>query len=167
MVRSIGGAAGALSLALLLVGGCSSDDVTPAGGAPAPISVDGSAAAPNASGPAAAAEEPAAAPVETTTAPQPGTGEGTGKPPSRPAGQTLPDVGAVRVGWVNATVTSAGGSCYSLKAADGETWSAYSKKAVPLNKGDKVRARLSPGKTPVDCGSGKPATLVRVLVNPK
>ncbi|MCO8277407.1 hypothetical protein M1L60_43200 [Actinoplanes sp. TRM 88003] len=164
MLRSIAGTAGTLSLALLLVGGCSKDDVKPAAGAPAPVSTDASAPAPDASAPTAGAT---GAPAETTTPPQPGTAEGTGRPPSRPGAPALPDVGAQRVGWVTATVTSAGGSCYELKAADGATWAAYSKKDVPVSRGDKVRVRLTPGKTPVDCGPGKPATLVRVLINPK
>ena len=43
-------------------------------------------------------------------------------------------------------------------------WSVYSKKAVPIAKGDHVQARITPGKTPVDCGSGKPAILDRVMI---
>ncbi|MCY1137392.1 hypothetical protein OWR29_05220 [Actinoplanes sp. Pm04-4] len=170
MLRSIAVTAGALSLALLLAGGCSSDDDKPAASAPAPVSADGSVGgsvpAPGASGPAAPLGSAPDAAAPGGQAAQPGTADSTAKP-SRPAGHDFPDVGAMRVGWVNATVTRAGGSCYGLKTADGETWAAYSKKAVPMDKGDKVRVRITPGKTPVDCGSGKPATLVRALINPK
>lgn len=181
MIKSIAGTAGALTLALLLVGGCSRDDdkagstALPAGSTP--LSTDGPISASSAPPPAPVDAPPGATPTTTTTtgAPAP-IGEGVPQgpdnkpqpPASRPANLKFPEPAEMRVGWLNATVTTGGsGPCYSLKSTDGDTWAVYSKTSVPLDKGDQVRARITPGKTAVSCGSGKPATLVRVLVNPR
>ncbi len=159
MLRSIAGTAGALSLALLVAGGCSRDDVTPAGTEVAPVAVPSASAgidpAPGASAPAGVADD---------TVPQPGEVETPMAPPSRAVNQPFPDPASALSGWTDATVTRGSGSCFGLQDADGVAWAVYSKKAVPLKKGDRVRARLTPGKTPVSCGEGKAATLERVLI---
>ncbi|MGK5680367.1 hypothetical protein [Actinoplanes sp. URMC 104] len=162
MLRSITGTAGALSLALLLAGGCSSDDDPAASGA-VPVSAGESAAAAASAGaqPTADATEPGSA---GSAAAQPGEAGTAETPPSRPAGHVLPNPDPANRGWITATVTGGSGKCWTFRSADGETWSVYSAKQVPLSKGDKVRARLTPGKTPVDCGSGKAATLGRLLI---
>ncbi|WP_250029192.1 hypothetical protein [Paractinoplanes maris] len=166
MLRSIAGTTAALSL-VLLAGGCSRDDEKEPAAAPAPVTSAGASAV--ASGAAVVPAAPdASEPAPTDSRGLPLSSDGSPPPPpSRPAGHKFPDAGTLRVGWIDATVTSGGGTCYSLKDADGEMWAVYSKKAVPLDDGDKVRARITPGKTPVDCGSGKPATLVRLLISPK
>ena len=172
-LKSIAGTAGALTLALLLVGGCARDRGDER---------SGSVSLPTASAPAGAIADPGATPP-APGAPLPGgtTSPGTdpgGTPPrdpgapepapSHPAGLPVPKPPAVRVGWMDATVATGGsGPCYKLKSAAGETWSVYSAKSVPMGEGDKVRARIRPGKTAVSCGTGKPGTLVRVLVNPR
>ncbi|WP_250002229.1 hypothetical protein [Actinoplanes sp. M2I2] len=165
MLRSITGTAGTLTLVLLLTAGCSGDDEPVAAGAPAPVAAEASAAAPAPSEAASPAPAPSGTAAPTDSRGLPLSSDGSPPPPpSRPAGHKFPDAGSLRVGWVDATVLDGGGNCYSLKDADGDTWAVYSKKDVPVDKGDKVRARITPGKTPVDCGSGKPATLVRVLI---
>ena len=74
----------------------------------------------------------------------------------------------MRVGWLTATVTTGGsGPCYTLKSSDGQTWAVYSAKAVPVGRGDRLRVRLTPGKTPVSCGKGNAATLERALISPR
>jgi hypothetical protein len=89
-------------------------------------------------------------------------------PATRPPDLAFPEPAEMRLGWLTATVTAGGsGPCYSLKASDGETWAVYSTKSVPMDDGDQVRVRITPGKTAVNCGSGKPATLVRALVKPR
>ncbi|MBU2667682.1 hypothetical protein KOI35_29640 [Actinoplanes bogorensis] len=161
MLRST---AGALMVALLLVGGCSrSSDETPAA-APVAAAPVASGAVPSAPGAVAPTDLPApdwtvppGQPVDSDSSPLP--------PPTRAPGVKAPNPADLRVGWLTATVTKGGsGPCYGVTAEDGVAWSLYSKKSVPLAKGDHVKARITPGKTPVDCGSGKPATLVRVLI---
>ncbi|MBL7260959.1 hypothetical protein [Paractinoplanes lichenicola] len=161
MVRSTAGVAGALTLALLMVGGCSRDDEPVAAGDSGVAPGVSASVAPGASQPTGGAPGdnpvPAGQPADSEASPLP--------PPSRPAGVTAPDLSSLRVGSITATVTKGGGGpCYGLKSADGVAWSVYSKKPVPLAKGDRVQARITPGKTPVDCGSGKPATLDRVMI---
>ncbi|GAB2613511.1 hypothetical protein Aab01nite_69740 [Paractinoplanes abujensis] len=162
MVRSTAGVAGALALALLLVGGCSRDGDDQAQAVGSGV-VPGSSAsvAPGAAQPADGTTggnpTPAGQPADSEASPLP--------PPSRPAGVAAPDLSALRVGSITATVTKGGsGPCYGLTSEDGVAWSVYSKKPVPIAKGDRVQARITPGKTPVDCGSGKPATLDRVMI---
>ena len=82
--------------------------------------------------------------------------------PSRPAGIPKPQLNR-NVGWVNATVTLGGsGPCYTLKGTDGVVYATYSGSGVQLPSGSRVRAQLTPGKTPVNCGSGQPARMDRV-----
>jgi len=83
--------------------------------------------------------------------------------PSRPAGLPTPDVHSLLNAWITATVTRGGsGPCFGLTAADGVTYATYSKLGITLTTGARVRARITPGATPVNCGSGKPARLVHV-----
>ncbi|GID30108.1 hypothetical protein [Paractinoplanes brasiliensis] len=156
MFRSTAGATGALVLVLLLVSGCSDDEPAAANG----IVLPGSApsAEPGATPPGAADNPvPAGQPADSEASPLP--------PPSRPAAIASPDLSALRVGSITATVTKGGGGpCYGLLSEDGVAWSVYSKKSVPIAKGDHVQARITPGKTPVDCGSGRPATLDRIMI---
>lgn len=158
MLRST---AGVLALALLLVGGCSddSDDPASANGSGVVPGADASVA-PSAPQPPGAVGDnpvPAGQPADSEASPLP--------PPSRPAGVAAPDLSSLRVGSITATVTKGGsGPCYGLLSEDGVAWSVYSKKPVPITKGDHVQARITPGKTPVDCGSGRSATLDRVMI---
>ncbi|MEV4351790.1 hypothetical protein AB0J83_45640 [Actinoplanes sp. NPDC049596] len=76
----------------------------------------------------------------------------------------MPDVSGNQPGWVNGTVTAASASCVTVKDGSGATWSLYSATAVPVGPGDQIRARVNPGPTKVNCGTGKPGTLVRALV---
>ena len=164
-LKSIAGSAGALLLAVLVLAGCSRDEAKPAPVDPAPVAAaDGSLPTPAAPLPTPVASAPGAAPSgipqDSNDSPLP--------PPTREPGHSLPDAGSLRVGWLTATVTSDGsGNCYSLKTTDGETWAVYAKKPVPMDQGDQVRVRITPGKTPVSCGKGKPATLVRALISPR
>ncbi|WP_127500122.1 hypothetical protein [Actinoplanes solisilvae] len=171
-LKYIAGTAGALSLALLLVGGCARDRGDERSGsaslptASAPVPIDGSTVNPGTD-----PGTPGIPPPASTTGPDSGGGyQDPGAPqptPSRPANITAPKV-PPRIGWTTATVTSGGsGPCYKLKSSDGETWAVYSKKSIPMGEGDKVRARITPGKTAVSCGTGKPGTLVRVLIDPR
>ncbi|MDY7085197.1 MAG: hypothetical protein SYR96_08845 [Actinomycetota bacterium] len=157
MFRSTAGATGALVLALLLVSGCSDDEPAAAND----IVLPGSApsAEPGATPSPGVADNPVPAgqPADSEASPLP--------PPSRPAAIASPDLSALRVGSINATVTKGGGGpCYGLLSEDGVAWSVYSKKSVPIAKGDHVQARITPGKTPMDCGSGRPATLDRIMI---
>jgi hypothetical protein len=160
-------AIGALSLTVLVLGGCSrGDSSTASSSSPTDSPVAAAAAsalpAPGSSGAAAPAEAAATAtqpapgsPVKTTP-PQP--------PPSRPAGVNLPDTSHLQPGWVIGTVTGASSSCLTVKTAEGVTWSLYSAKPVPANSGDEVRARVTPGAKKANCGTGKTGTLVRLLI---
>ena len=161
MFRSIAGTAGALSLTLLLVGGCSGDsDDEPTTAAPAastaPVAADGSAAASAGARPAPEASEAASTPRQLP----PGVTESQTPPP----GIKLPEL-QVRTGWITGKVTRGGsGPCYGITADDGEAYAVYSAKPAPLEVGTRVKARLTPGKTPRKCGSGTPATLARLLI---
>ncbi|GIE03580.1 hypothetical protein Adu01nite_49300 [Paractinoplanes durhamensis] len=83
--------------------------------------------------------------------------------PSRPAGHATPDIGALQVAWITATVTRGGsGPCYGLTTSAGVTYATYSTQGLKLTKGAQVRARITPGTIPADCGSGRTAKLERV-----
>ncbi|WP_433299897.1 hypothetical protein ACQP2F_01520 [Actinoplanes sp. CA-030573] len=97
---------------------------------------------------------PAAAPAHTPTR-RPGP-----VPPSR---RPTPPVEAVRAGWITATVTRGGsGPCFGFQATDGEAYAVYSSASLKLTAGERVRARITPGSTPVSCGTGRPARLEHV-----
>ena len=178
MLRSTAGTAAALSLALLLMGGCSrdSDDNDPAAAGPASVSagdpVPGASSSPDSlSSPGAPG----------SARPAPGTSDAAVEPdapreipdnavestvaPTQPSGRKLPQSRRAAAGWVNAKVTRGGdGPCYGVTTDDGKAYAVYAEDAASLAKGTRIRARLTPGRTPVNCGSGTPATVVRLLV---
>jgi hypothetical protein len=156
----------AVSLALLA--GCSHDKPEKSDIAAAPIARPGvgeSAPGPLPTGslpvetgvaPTTAAAPTAATAAPTTTRPR------VTATPSRPAAIPKPNIGSLQNAWITATVTRGGsGPCYTLTSTDGVTYAAYSTQGIKLANGDKVRARITPGKTPVDCGKGSPARLER------
>jgi hypothetical protein len=97
----------------------------------------------------------AGAAIVPTTAPTP-----TSPAPVPPNGRPAPPVEAVRNAWISATVTRGGsGPCFTLTGSDGKVYATYSAKALRLTTGARVRARITPGKTPVSCGTGSPARL--------
>ena len=175
MLRSTAGTAAALSLALLLTGACSrdGDDNDPAAAGPAPVSAGDPV--PGASG------LPVSPGAPNSTQPAPGTSDAAVEPdadrvipdnavestvePTQPSGRKLPQSRRAGAGWVNAKVTRGGdGPCYGVTTDDGKAYALYAQDAEPLPKGTRIRARLTPGRTPVNCGSGTPATVVRLLI---
>ena len=162
MLRSIAGTAGALSLTLLLLGGCSGDSddeaAGPAAATTAPVTTAGSAPASAGALPPPEASEAAQSPRQLP----PGVTESQSPPP----GIKPPNL-QVRVGWITGKVTRGGsGPCYGITADNGQAYAVYSAKPAPLEQGARVKARLTPGRTPKNCGSGTPATLVRLLIQP-
>ncbi|MEU4238882.1 hypothetical protein [Actinoplanes sp. NPDC026619] len=83
--------------------------------------------------------------------------------PSHPANLPTRNAAALQNAWITATVTRGGnGPCYTLTTSAGVTYSAYSTQGIQLADGAHVRARITPGTTPLNCGSGRPARLERV-----
>jgi hypothetical protein len=169
--RSIVAAVGVL--AAVVLSGCSSDDEPEAASpaAPAAAALPGSSAtaalpslpagvsaaptgdvgAPAAPGPAV--RHATSRPGTTVPAPQ---GTGAGKPP---AGGADP----LRSTWVTATVTRGGsGPCYGITTSDGVAWALYADEPLKLMTGTGIRTRVTPGKTPVDCGAGRTGRMGRV-----
>ena len=92
------------------------------------------------------------------------THRGTAQP-SRPAGRPLPRIDSVRVAWIQGTVTTgSSGPCYGIVTGGGVAYALYSSQGYRLTTGDQVRARITPGPTPVRCGTGRPGRLERLLV---
>lgn len=154
------GTAVVLPIAVLLAGGCSRDkeagDPPPAAAAPATTAA-GSSAAPPADAPPGATAAPKA-PAGTGKAPQRGaiTATAPGGPPGR---ESLP-INDLRPSWVVGVVTRGGsGPCYGLKGEDGVDYAVYSATSHKLNKGQRIRTKLTPGATPKSCGDGKAATM--------
>jgi hypothetical protein len=69
------------------------------------------------------------------------------------------------VAWLQATVSRGGsGPCYGVVTATGVGYALYSTQGFRLATGDRVRVRIIPGAIPVNCGSGRPARLERLLL---
>ena len=144
-------------LAVGLLAGCSHDADRPA----TPVSLPSAAPAP--SGTVDPPVPGAAATTAPATAPQATRTRRTASP-SRPGGRPAPPVEAKRNAWVTATVTRVAGSCYAITTADGVQWALYAAAGPDLTAGAHIRARLTPGRTKVDCGEGRPGTLERVQI---
>jgi hypothetical protein len=158
-----------LSIAVLSLAGCSHHSSHPdAAAAPAGLSSD-PAAAPGM--PAAGAATPSAgataAGVNATAGPDglPTANPAPATSPSRPGGRPAPPVLEVAPPWIQGKVSRGGsGPCYGFVTTDGVTYAVYSTTNFKLTNGQRIRARLTPGRTPVSCGAGKPARLVHLQI---
>jgi hypothetical protein len=93
------------------------------------------------------------------------TPQGTGTPTQAPPSRISSGIDALRTTWITATVTRTGpGACIGLTSTDGTAYAVYLTQSVTLTTGMKVRARINPGKTKTDCGSGRPARSDSVLI---
>jgi hypothetical protein len=151
----------ALALAPALLAGCSSNSPeaasTPGGVTPSPATT---LSAPPADPPALPGSTTPARP-KTAPPPTPNNGATVHAVPGRP----VPPVAALRTGWITAKVTKGGlGPCFTLTSSDGVTYAAYSELGLQLSTGSSLRARIKPGKTPVNCGSGRAVRLEHVQI---
>jgi hypothetical protein len=93
----------------------------------------------------------------------PGRTPGTASPTL--PGDLTPRIEALRTTWITATVSRTGpGSCIGLTSTDGTAYAVYLTQSARLTTGMRVRARISPGKTAVDCGAGRAARSDRVQI---
>jgi hypothetical protein len=160
-----------LAVALLGLAGCSKNDHDdlPAAQAPAASATPGASAVvtPSAEVPGGGVPAPATTPPPGPTgsplAPPPEALHPTTVKPSRP-GRAAPPVGSFRVGWITASVTGGSGNCHSIVTTGGVKYAVYSTESLPLTSGQRIRALLTPGATPVDCGPGKAAKLERLQI---
>jgi hypothetical protein len=165
MRKTISGTTVALSIALAVLTGCSHDrsqTAASSGSSSSPVlPADGAAASPGGAtaGPGAAAGA-TAGPGAGATAQPTATAS-----PSRPDGRRAAPINSAPAPWIQGTVTRGGpGPCYGFTATNGVAYAVYSPTRVNLTAGQRVRARLTPGRTPVNCGSGKPARLERLQI---
>ncbi|WP_213006380.1 hypothetical protein [Paractinoplanes toevensis] len=128
-----------------------------------PLSFPAGATPTTATAPATAAATPTLGATAGATAAPATTRPRVTADPSRPTALPRPNVGSLQNAWITATVTRGGtGPCYTLTSTDGATYAVYSTQGIKLANGDKVRARITPGTTPVNCGTGQPARLERL-----
>jgi hypothetical protein len=66
-------------------------------------------------------------------------------------------------GWTSGTVTRGGtGPCYELRTDLGALLALWSTAGHDLTEGRRVRVRITPGTSRVDCGDGQPSRLLEV-----
>jgi hypothetical protein len=71
------------------------------------------------------------------------------------APKTPSDLGSP-AGWIEGTVVRGGtGPCYGVLDLDGVEYAMYADADAGLTKGTRIRAKVSPTRLRIDCGSGK------------
>ncbi|HET6530273.1 MAG TPA: hypothetical protein VFH03_06600 [Actinoplanes sp.] len=79
------------------------------------------------------------------------------KPPKTPTDLVPHDVAAGRV------TRGGSGPCYGLTTDDGTEYALHSTAGISLVEGWYVRIRFAPRTTAVDCGPGRPVTLLEAV----
>jgi hypothetical protein len=149
-MRSSPRTAAAAFLVLGVLSGCSGAADAPTAPAAAPLS-----------SPVPSPSASAAPPPVSATPALPPNSVGTGPPPRTPGTPPKTPTDIVRTaGWVEGLVTRVGpGPCYGMVDWDGVAYALYSDESPQIAKGDHIRARLTPERLRIDCGTGHPMRL--------
>jgi hypothetical protein len=143
------------ALAAALLGGCAgaqkgtSVPTEPASTGP---SANGATTGPSApAGPSSPSGRPGSPGLSSTQLPAPRPPKGPPKTPSDLITGT----------WIVGTVTAGGsGPCYRLVTDGGEEYAMHSDAGIALRQGSRIRARVAPLRLRIDCGPGRPVSLL-------
>jgi hypothetical protein len=159
----------AAAVALTLLAGCAHSSDTKNVASTTPGTAASSPSLPPMFVPPPGSSGAAASPGATTAAAagDGGTTGGTtgGAPGTKAPRRLTPGIQALGTTWIDAKVTRTGpGSCVGLTSTDGTAYAVYLTQSVRLTPGTKLRAKINPGKTPINCGKGHPARSDRVQI---
>jgi len=156
----------AAAVALTLLAGCSHSSDAKNVASTTPSTAASSPSLPPMFVPSSEASGAVSPPGATTAAGAGGTTSGTGGTSgANPRGRLTPRIQSLGTTWIDATVTRTGpGSCVGLTSTDGTAYAVYLSQSVRLTPGTKLRAKINPGKTPINCGKGNPARSDRVQI---
>jgi hypothetical protein len=113
---------------------------------------------------------PSPAEPSASTAPSvPGSGMTSGPAvPPRPPRSPLPPLqtptDTVSTAWIAGTVTATSrGSCYNVITDDGVAYALYYPRALPVRRGERVRAHIGPLRIRIYCGTGQHASADQLI----